>query len=55
MRLDYKKCVHDGCMLPSWCSFCGGVCILHCAGMTTRWNALWYFWKVWQAYCRSRR
>lgn len=49
-----QRCIEDGCLLDAWCSFCGGSCILHCAGRTSRWEALKYFWRAWRAYVSAR-
>ena len=49
-----QRCSHPDCPLDAWCAHCGGACLFHCVGQTTRWEALKYFWRAWRAYCANR-
>jgi hypothetical protein len=49
-----QACLYDDCKLEAWCGYCGGVCLLHCAGRTSRWEALKYFFRAWRAYVAAR-
>jgi len=49
-----QRCAYDDCPLEAVCAWCGGVCLLHCVGRSTRWGALKYFFRAWRAYCAKR-
>lgn len=49
-----QRCTEPGCLLEAWCAFCGAACIEHCAGRTSRWQALKYFFRAWRSYCAKR-
>lgn len=50
-----QRCAHADCPLEAACSWCGGVCLLHCVGRSTAWRALKYFLRAWRRYVRHGR
>ena len=49
-----QRCAYDDCPLEASCTWCGGVCLLHCAGRTSWWRSLRYFWRAWRAYMKTK-